>query len=145
MNGLPLLKNALKSHGASITSPRCTVFHALSVQHAPVSVQELASVCPGVDQASVYRTVKLFEESGIIVRILSGSQSRVELSDLFSPHHHHIACTVCGKIVSLHEDTVLEKMINSLGAQYKFSKIHHSLEMEGVCENCVKKRRLEIV
>lgn len=91
------------------------------------------------DRASVYRTVELFERLGIVQRIQVGWKYRLELSDSFNPHHHHIHCTQCSRVVSLSEDAALERHISSLAHQAGFQLTSHQLELSGLCESCSKK------
>ncbi|HSW74449.1 MAG TPA: Fur family transcriptional regulator [Candidatus Saccharimonadales bacterium] len=131
-----LFAEALRQHTYSLTKPRLAVFNAL-LGEEPVSMRELGEKVPSIDRASVYRTVSLLEELGIILRINVGWKYKLELSEMFSTHHHHISCTACGKIVALNE-RALERVIDRLSALHGFIPAAHQIEIQGLCSNCQK-------
>src|SRR5688572_6926860 len=95
------LKTTLKAAKYSATKPRVAVFTQLAT-HGPLSVGALAqSLSDTVDRATVYRTVELFEKLGIVNRIWHGFKHQVELSEIFTPHHHHALCQNCGQTVDI--------------------------------------------
>ena len=89
-----------------------------------------------VDRASVYRTVDLFEKLGIVNRLQMGWKYKLELSDLFTEHHHHATCLQCGSSIALEEDTGLETGIQLLAQEAGFVPTGHSLEIHGLCATC---------
>ncbi|HVS78753.1 MAG TPA: Fur family transcriptional regulator [Candidatus Saccharimonadales bacterium] len=130
------LKTLLRQDGCSLTRPRKQVFD-LMLNKEPQSMQVLAKRAEGkVDRATVYRTVELFERLGIARRLNIGWKYKIELSDLFTGHHHHFYCTNCGKMYDLPENPMLETMIDSAVAKDGFSARGHQLEVYGLCVNC---------
>lgn len=89
-----------------------------------------------IDRASLYRVISLFENLGIVERLYIGWKYKIELSGIFSPHHHHITCLKCGKLVVLKEDSEIEQLIASLAAKNHITAAHHQLEIQGYCEKC---------
>src|ERR1700722_13846047 len=85
------LKAALKSREYSLTAARQAVFSAL-LDKEPQTMQQLVAACPTIDRASVYRTVSLFEQLGVVQRLQIGWKYKLELSDRFHHHHHHLTC-----------------------------------------------------
>ena len=132
------LKAILKKNGASLTRTRRLVFDLLAAQ-GPQSIQNLVNLADGqIDRATIYRTVELFEKLGIINRLNIGWKYKVELSDVFSGHHHHLHCSKCGKILDLPHNTMLETMIDTIALKADFSSRSHVLEIYGLCKNCKK-------
>jgi len=130
------LKALLKKNNASLTNPRKVVFNLL-LSGEPQSMQVLVKRAEGkVDRATVYRTVELFEELGIVHRLNIGWKYKVELSDLFLGHHHHFHCSNCGKTFTLPANPMLETMIDSAVAKEGYSPRSHNLEISGLCSNC---------
>lgn len=126
----------LKKNGYSVTRPRLVVCELLLDQE-PQSMGELAARLDGqLDRASLYRTVDLFEKLGVVQRIYIGWKYKIELSDIFTHHHHHISCLQCGKIVPLQEDEKLEALLTLLAQQQNFTAQSHQLEICGYCQNC---------
>lgn len=135
-----VLATHLKTRGYSVTKVRRAVFEALE-NSEPVSMRVLLDRLPAIDRASVYRTVALFEELGIIKRLQIGWKYKLELSDTFHYHHHHISCVNCGTIVPLREDTTIEAVITALSKEYGFAPTDHQLEIQGLCAQCQRKPR----
>ena len=130
------LSAILKEKGHSLTKPRKKVFELLFGQE-PQSMQVLVKRAEGqVDRATVYRTVELFEQLGIIHRLNIGWKYKVELSDIFAEHHHHFYCTNCGQTYKLAANSMLETMIDSMAGKNGFSPRSHQLEVFGLCPNC---------
>lgn len=130
------LSETLKEHGYSLTRPRQTVFAALQ-SGTPRSMRELTlDLSSVIDRASIYRTVALFEELGIVVRVQQGWKYKIELSDIFSPHHHHVTCTSCGRSQSFDEPEGLEQLLTHIAVNNGYTHENHSLEISGLCAQC---------
>lgn len=131
-----LLQKILKDNGYSLTKPRQVVC-GLLVGEGPQSMRDLVSRAAGqIDRASLYRTIALFEKLGIVQRIYIGWKYKIELSDIFTHHHHHISCLNCGKIVAITEEDKIEQLIDALAAKHNFTAQNHQLEIRGLCPDC---------
>lgn len=131
-----LLQKVLKDKGHSMTAVRLTVCELLWNKE-PMSMRDLAVRCGNkLDRTSLYRTIGLFEKLGLVRRIYIGWKYKVELSDVFTHHHHHIVCTECGKIVAMTEDEQIERLIAALAKRYGFAANSHQLEISGRCAQC---------
>lgn len=124
----------LKENGQSVTSARLAVFEAL-LGSEPISMHELVRRAGQIDRASVYRAVGLFERLGVVQRLNIGWKYKIELTDHFAEHHHHLTCTSCGKTIPMNEHE-LETLIAKLAADHNFKPTAHQIEIQGLCENC---------
>lgn len=130
-----LFETILKENGYSLTKQRKVLFDLLAGQE-PLSMHELVvKAAESMDRASVYRTVEVFEKVGIVRRINIGWKYKLELSDKFTEHHHHLTCLSCKHIVPINE-TALETFIHKLATEYAFKPIEHQIEIQGYCEAC---------
>lgn len=129
------LKTQLHVNGYSLTKPRLAVFRAL--QKGPMSNVELGDALRGVDRSSVYRTVQLFENINIAKRIWHGSTSKIELSEIYAPHHHHAHCTNCGKHIPV-VSSKLENELQAIASRLDFNLHDHHLGLIGICASCRK-------
>lgn len=130
------LNAMLKKHNNSLTTARTIVFQALQNQE-PLSMHELVIACQDkVDRASIYRTIALFEQLGIVQRLQIGWKYKLELSSNFNYHHHHMTCSRCGSVTPLPEDQQLEMRLLSLAEKLQFYPQDHQIEIRGLCEHC---------
>jgi len=124
----------LKINGYSITKARLSVFNALLGQE-PLDMHTLVAKTGQVDRASVYRAVELFERLGMVQRLHAGWKYKLELTDKFAEHHHHLSCMRCGKTIAMNERE-LEALIAKLAAAHQFTPTAHQIEIQGVCADC---------
>lgn len=133
---LEQLSIELKNAGYSLTKPRLTVFSALQGTK-PKTMRELVQSLDGViDRASIYRTVKIFESLGIVTRIQHGWKYQLELSDAFTPHHHHLTCQRCQRVISFDEPDGFDDMLFDIANQHGYATTSHRLEIYGICGTC---------
>lgn len=132
-----ILKKLLKTNGYFLTTPRLRLF-ALLQKHDTLTIPELIKYLSQQDQATIYRTIKLYETLGIINRLRFGPSSKIELSDIFEHHHHHFSCTKCGVVIVLPEVRIIEETITKLGQKQNFYPTDHQLEIRGLCYTCNK-------
>jgi Fur family ferric uptake transcriptional regulator len=132
------LKALLKKNGASLTKPRKVVFDLL-MSKEPQSMQVLVKRAENkVDRATVYRTVDMFEQFGIVHRLNIGWKYKIELSDVFLGHHHHFHCSNCGKTFTLPANPMLETMIDTAVGKEGYGPRGHNLEIYGLCPACTQ-------
>ncbi len=130
------LQQHLKTYRYSLTRSRQLVFGALQ-DSEPQTMAELVAACGDqLDRATVYRTVDLFEKLGIVQRLSIGWKYKLELTDSFSHHHHHLTCMNCGRVIPLPEDETLENRLNQLAKLLKFVPKNHQIEVRGLCQDC---------
>jgi Fur family ferric uptake transcriptional regulator len=132
------LRQLLRDRGQSLTAPRLTVFTALRGRE-PQTMHQLVEACGGVDRASVYRTIALLEQLGIVQRLQIGWKYKLELTDAFSHHHHHLTCLKCGRVISFDETEALAQELRAIGQVEDFTIQTHQLELQGLCEACKPK------
>jgi len=142
---MPLAKQTveeiLKQSGYSSTRQRRLVFDALHAKEPMTLRQLVASVGSHMDRASVYRTVALFEKLGVVRRINIGWKYKLELSDKFIDHHHHLTCLNCHKVIAIN-GAELEELITYLSKKHHFEPTEHQIEIQGYCTDCRKKIRI---
>lgn len=90
---------------------------------------------PGIGYATVYRTLKLFAESGIAREMQFGDgQTRYEQVEQ-GEHHDHLICTRCGVITEFANETI-EKIQEEVAANHGFLIQTHRLDLYGLCPRC---------
>ncbi|PJI06684.1 MULTISPECIES: Fur family transcriptional regulator [Clostridium] len=139
------LKNNLKDKGYKLTPQRRAVLDSIiSNEGKHLTVEELYDCvkieCPEIGLATVYRTVQILDELGVISKLdLNDGLSRYELVHENEHHqHHHLICTVCGKVTEVQGD-LLDDLEQSIQDKYDFLIKNHSVKFYGICSECRKK------
>lgn len=84
--------------------------------------------------ATVYRTVKFFEDMNIIKSLDVGDGAkRYELN--ISIHHDHMICTSCHSIIEFTDDLIEEQQVK-VSNNHNFILKDHIMTIYGLCENC---------
>ena len=88
-----------------------------------------------VSRATVYKTLSLLHECGLVsrYRFSQGHAQYEKTTD--RPHHDHMVCTKCGKIVEF-ENSRVERLQDDACAQLGFTPMYHSFQIFGVCLEC---------
>ena len=125
-------KKCIKN-GVRLTDQRKLVAKVMSDSHDHPDVDELHKRVSKLDNkisiATVYRTVKLFEESGIISKHdFKGSKSRYE--QVPKDHHDHLIDINTGEIIEfVNED--IEKLQKKVAEKLGYKLVDHRLELYG--------------
>ena len=120
--------------GMRMTEQRRVIARVLSDAHDHPDVEELYrrshSVDPHISIATVYRTVRLFEEAGIIARHdFQGGRSRYEEAP--DIHHDHLIDMKTGQVIEF-VDEEIEALQNAIAKRLGYRLIDHRLELYGV-------------
>ncbi len=86
-----------------------------------------------VSRATLYNTILLFINAGLVIKHQFGNTSQYERSYNNETHHHTI-CTSCGKIAEF-EDATLRMAITGTKVR-AFTVSHYSLYIYGMCNRC---------
>lgn len=88
-----------------------------------------------VSRATVYKTLNLLHECGLVsrYRFSQGHAQYEKTTD--RPHHDHMVCTRCGKIIEF-ENSRVERLQDDSCAQYGFTPTYHSFQIFGICADC---------
>ena len=86
--------------------------------------------------ASVYRTLDLLAEHGLVERVEVGDgQARFERLAPGGEHHHHLVCDSCGKLIAF-DDPGLERAIDRLSDRLGVRIASHDVLLRGACGDC---------
>jgi Fur family ferric uptake transcriptional regulator len=120
--------------GMRMTDQRRVVARVLSNSQDHPDVEELYrrahAVDPHISIATVYRTVRLFEEAGIISRHdFRDGRSRYE--EATDDHHDHLIDMKTGEVIEFVDDEI-EKLQHAIAERLGFKLVAHRLELYGV-------------
>ena len=123
-----------ESAGLRMTDQRRIIAKTLQNSSVHPDVEELYSRAvikdPGISIATVYRTVKLFEEAGILDRVeFNDGRSRYE--DAERDHHDHLIDLQTGEILEFF-DNEIEKLQEKISEKFGYKLLGHKLELYGI-------------
>ena len=128
------IENKCINKGLKLTDQRKLVAKVMSDSEDHPDVDELYNRVSKIDSkisiATVYRTVKLFEESGILTKHeFKGGKARYE--ELNESHHDHLIDVKTGEIIEFVDDEI-EKLQQKVADKYGYELVDHKLELYGV-------------
>lgn len=142
---LETFKDLLKERGYKLTPQRRHVLDVVADnKDCHMSIDELyrevKHSCPEIGIATIYRTVQLFEEVGILSKqYFDDGCHRYELSDGNKHHnHHHLVCNHCGSVIEI-QDEYFDAWEQHIEKEKKFIITNHNVTFFGMCEKCQKK------
>jgi Fe2+ or Zn2+ uptake regulation protein len=131
----------LALEGQRYTSNRQTVVELLAVANRPLSLTELLAAGDGLAQSSVYRTLVVLEEAGVVRKVAATDEfARYELAEDLTEHHHHLLCSRCGAVedftLPARVERTLETALVTASRRNGFLASHHRLDLVGLCADC---------
>ena len=134
MTGKIDIEQLCAEKGLRITEQRRVIARVLSdaVDHPDVELlhQRAAAIDPGISIATVYRTVRLFEDAGILERHDFGDgRARYEAAP--EAHHDHLINVETGEVIEF-VDRELEELQRRIAEKLGFRLVDHRLELYGV-------------
>ncbi len=128
------IEQKCKAKGVKLTEQRKIIAKVMSQAQDHPDVDELYNRVIKIDSkisiATVYRTVKLFEESGILVKHdFKGGKARYE--ELNESHHDHLIDLKTGEIIEF-VDEEIEKLQEKVAEKYGYKLLDHKLELYGI-------------
>ena len=131
------LAELLRERGLRATSQRVVMHRLLRDRSRHVSAEELLSEAserlPGVSLPTVYATLELFEDLGIVTRVNGGSGTL--LWDTRADTHHHMICRNCGRIEDMEAPLDVERARRS-AARAGFQADRAEVVVSGLCRRC---------
>ena len=120
--------------GVKLTDQRKVIAKVMSEAQDHPDVDELynrvSKIDPKISIATVYRTVKLFEEAGILTKHdFKGGKARYE--ELRESHHDHLIDVKTGEIIEF-VDNEIEILQKKVAEKYGYELVDHKLELYGV-------------
>ena len=119
--------------GMRMTEQRRVIARVLSAAEDHPDVEELYRRASGVDPhisiATVYRTVRLFEEAGVVEKHDFGD-GRSRYEEAGDDHHDHLIDTKTGEVIEFY-DAEIERLKTEIAKRLGFDLIGHKLELYG--------------
>ncbi|MGI8586999.1 MAG: Fur family transcriptional regulator [Chloroflexia bacterium] len=135
------LLTQLKERGYKRTAPRRRLLAEIAGRGAPFTAAEIYAVVqgqpPAVGRATVFRTLDLLAELGLVQRIqetpdATGGPLYLACAPV---HHHHLICSGCSSVADFVEAD-LETLLAGVAERQGFVMQDHRVELYGLCPNC---------
>jgi Fur family ferric uptake transcriptional regulator len=135
------LEKLCLERGLKMTEQRRVISRVLSEAHDHPDVEEIykraSAIDPKISIATVYRTMRLYEDANIIERRDFGD-GRARYEENREEHHHHLIDVNSGKVIEF-QDEALEEMKRKIAAKLGYDLIGDRLELYGVKRVASKK------
>jgi Fur family ferric uptake transcriptional regulator len=142
---LDRFRRYLRDHRQPVTRQRDLVAQTvfLSEDHPSVDVilQRLRERGEAVGTATVYRTLEVLVESGLVRAHDFGEGFKRYEAMAAQAQHEHLICERCGRVVEFQNER-LERILPIIADEHAFQHSSHRVEIYGVCRSC---RRGELV
>lgn len=135
-----ILLDDLRDQGFKITSPRHLVIESVAGREDNFTAEELAAELAPIGRATVYRTLKLLLDQGLICRVVLGDGA-VCYRPSHKAHHHHLVCVSCGATEDVHL-TDVEDVIDGVRGATNYEIVGHRIEIYGFCPTCKQRQSL---
>ncbi|MFI2742168.1 Fur family transcriptional regulator [Zhouia sp. PK063] len=129
------ISNILEVHHIRPTAMRILALHFLKQQHAAISLSDIENGFEKSDRTTLYRTLKTFEDKGLVHQIDDGSgipkyainKPKKSANDV----HLHFHCTKCGETLCL-----TEHQLSKINLPENFIPEEFNLVVKGLCSKC---------
>ena len=132
-------------HGHSMTAQRRLLLELLRDAEGHIDAKELYRRASARDEsispATVYRSLNLFKELGLIDEIRLG-KIRCYYEIKQSPEHQHLVCQGCGKVIEF-QNPYFQKLIKAVQRERGFKITKAELYLEGYCPECEEKEKAQ--
>ena len=134
----------MNQRGLNTTKQRINIakiFFGMKGHHSLEDIyQKVHQRVPSIGQTTVYRTIKLLCDVGLVEELQVGDGlARYEVVTA-KQHHDHLVCKDCGKTIEFHLPEI-EKIQQELAESHGFRLLDHHHVLLGICSDCTKKRK----
>jgi Fur family ferric uptake transcriptional regulator len=131
------MAQALRAAGHRLTQPRLAVLQVLQESDAGLTPEEITqqgrAICMSLGLVTVYRTLDLLSELGLVRRV--HSEQHCQRYARAGTDRHYLVCDGCHRVVEF-PCAGLEGLIERVGNQTGYTIQNHLLELSGLCPEC---------
>ena len=134
---LERFRDFLATQGLRLTRQRQTVAEVLIDARDHLSAEELADRLrdQGVSKSTVYRTLQLLVESGLVDGQDYGDGRLYYEMMVGREHHDHLVCLACGELIEFHSEEI-ERIQDAIAGSHDFDVVSHTHKLFGYCARC---------
>jgi Fur family transcriptional regulator, ferric uptake regulator len=140
----------LDIRGEKLTEPRRVLVRHIFDSHkhfdADELVADLRAAGRKVSRATVYRTLRLLVDAGLLRELRLTNRTAYE-HDYGYPSHDHLHCTQCDRVVEFSNDEI-RRIRETISLTHGFRPVGHRFVITGICSSCSRarpRRRLDLI
>ena len=142
MDAIQKFREYIKEKGLRNTPERETIIDEIFAIHDHFDVDELflrlRNKKKRVSKASLYRTIPLLIDSGLIKEVYF-EEGHLHYEHIYGRTHHcHLRCISCGRIIEFADDEI-GAIQSRIGKKYDFAITAHRFELQGYCPQCAQR------
>lgn len=134
MSDLESITLKLEARSYRVTPSRRAVIASVLAQKEHFTADDLVTRCRDAGRATVFRTIRLLTDLGVVCRVLFEDGSMRYLVSQRG-HHHHVVCTGCGHVEDL-DQCAIKDALRDLSETTGYEVEGHWLELYGRCAKC---------
>ena len=128
------LQDSLRTANKNITPERERLFVKMQDFHL-FCARDIEESFSDIGRASIFRTIKLFCEIGILRRVHLGIGVEQYQINSHDNHHEHMKCESCGNIICF-DSNLICNLLSQAAKKHGFTMKEHSINLFGTCQKC---------
>jgi Fe2+ or Zn2+ uptake regulation protein len=139
--------HTLQQNGFRITTQRRTVLEVIAQHKGHPTAEEIyykaRQINPRISLATVYRTLTVLRETGLIDQLyLSSDHDRAHFELSSSSEHFHFRCLGCGKVIEFQNRRAVDFVAKDLTQDARIAEVAEvCVCVEGYCQACARSRK----
>jgi len=125
--------------GRRMTSQRRLLLEGLSECDAHVDAEGIYALAterdPNISLATVYRTLKVLEEAGIVQKRMLDREGQKHYYEMAAKAHYHFTCIECGRVIEF-ESPLIKQASHELAQELDLEVVHTRVHLDGYCPGC---------
>jgi Fur family ferric uptake transcriptional regulator len=138
-NEVEVFSEYLREQGLKLTSQREVLLRRVLRIKKHFSAEQLFESLrdegAGISKATVYRTLTLLVESGLLAEHDFERGHKLYERASHQCHHDHLICVGCGRIVEFHNEEI-ERLQEEIAGRFEFAMVSHTHQIFGQCAVC---------
>lgn len=136
----------LMTKGMRLTHERRVILDEVFSDHEHFDADELVERLSrdksgrSVSRATVYRTLTLMVEGGLLRKVARPNDREVYEHDYGYPEHDHLICSQCGDLIEFPAEEI-SRFVERVASEHGFRVEGHRLEVYGLCAQCLRPRQ----
>ena len=137
-----IFEDYLKTQGLKLTAQRKSIMDSAFAIHSHFDAEVLLAHVqlehPDVSRATVYRTLPLLKEAGLIKNSEKTKEKECYEHVIGHPKHFHLLCSKCNQIIEEEESLQLTELMDKICQKNNFEFQDYVLTIKGICNDCKK-------